>query len=137
MVVGSYAGMTPYGSAAGNGAGSPRNDAGIVVDSNINRYGGTTTAPRNVIACNGGNGIFLNSTFQPGTMIQGNIVGLAADGSTARPNALSGVNLDGVDVTLVGGTVAGAGNVISGNTGTGLRIRGASGTRVQGNLIGL
>src|SRR5262249_13114286 len=37
----------------------------------------------------------------------------------------------------IGGAVTGAGNVISGNTGDGLRINsGQSGTLVQGNMIG-
>ena len=38
---------------------------------------------------------------------------------------------------LIGGTVAGAGNVISGNGDCGLRISGATGNTVQGNYIGL
>lgn len=97
--------------------------------------GGTTSAARNVISGNGhhGVGIFGGSH----TVVQGNFIGTDVTGARPLGNALAGV---GIDLTgggnVVGGTVAGSGNVISANRGGGLAIHGSSANLVQGNLIG-
>ena len=77
-------------------------------------------------------------------VIQANTVGLNAAATAAISNGAFGVAIDsGATATLLGGTGAGQGNVISGNTGaTGSLARGgvylqATNTTVQGNIIGL
>jgi CSLREA domain-containing protein len=100
--------------------------------------GGTTPAARNVISGNDNVGILLDWIDN---VVQGNFIGLDAAGSAALPNGLGfgfGISASGQG-HLIGGTVAGAGNVISGNAGTGVRLTGsfgANGITVQGNLIG-
>ncbi len=68
-----------------------------------------------------------------GIMIQGNYIGTDVAGAASVSN-LIGVSIPGRRVTL-GGTVAGAANVVSANVLDGVRISGERNT-VQGNLIG-
>src|SRR5262249_13092888 len=70
-----------------------------------------------------------------GTVIEGNYIGLDAGGAFAIPNAASGVEIEDSPGVVVGGTNAGAGNVISGNI-LGIYVGGATGTVIQGNLVG-
>jgi hypothetical protein len=77
-----------------------------------NRIGGTNTAERNVIA-GVVNGIFLNQTT--GMVVQGNYIGLAADGRTVVTNTMYTLNIYGGASNTIGGTVAGARNVLLGS----------------------
>jgi hypothetical protein len=99
--------------------------------------GGTITGERNVIASNTNDGIDINGSGATGTTVQGNFVGTDVTGTLARPNAKDGVAVEGGATNdTIGGTVAGAGNVLSGNTGSGLRIDSSPTNLVQGNLVG-
>ena len=69
-----------------------------------------------------------------GTTVQCNYIGLNPDG-TADGNSSNGVYQRG-DNTTLGGTVAGEGNVISGNTGRGVYLFGNLDLSIQGNFIG-
>jgi uncharacterized repeat protein (TIGR01451 family) len=68
--------------------------------------------------------------------IAGNYLGLHTDGSTAGQNAGDGVLVTTGNNTI-GGITAAARNVISGNFGSGVVIKGVSGNGVRGNYIGL
>jgi hypothetical protein len=89
-----------------------------------------------------GNGVVISDSAASGTVFENNYVGLSADGNTARGNLGHGVVVEqGATGVLIGGSAAGAGNVISGQTGTlaaGVLIVGedTSGNKVQGNRIG-
>ncbi|MBK8027314.1 MAG: hypothetical protein IPK19_39455 [Chloroflexi bacterium] len=102
-----------------------------------------------MISGNGGDGIFITGSHDsPGgsNVIQGNYIGLKADGTGAVPPGASGHNNeDGIKImyqggnpsnTLIGGTTAAARNVISGATENGIWDEGGIGTVVQGNYIG-
>jgi hypothetical protein len=80
--------------------------------------------------------------------VQGNRIGTNADGTAALPNG-DGINVEGGDDNLIGGTGEGEGNLISGNAYAGLQLENgdaddapyeepgpAVGNRVLGNLIG-
>ncbi|HLJ97643.1 MAG TPA: hypothetical protein VKU02_31065, partial [Gemmataceae bacterium] len=95
-----------------------------------NQVGGREAGAGNVISGNL-TGIVLFSTRD--TTVQGNRIGTDAVGSQAIGNAI-GIDVRGA-ATLIGGTAAGAGSVISDNTQIGVSISG-SGTQVQGNTIG-
>ena len=116
-VQGNYFGTNAAGNAA-LGLGSGINVIGSAsADITI---GGLTSTPGtgagNVISGNSSNGgidndgIFIAS--RPGSLvIEGNLIGLSADGSAAIPNGRSGINLvsitTGEGALLIGGTAAG------------------------------
>ncbi len=106
------------------------NNVGILTDGTM-FIGGTTTAARNVISGNTNQGIYVAS---PGVQVQGNYIGIDATGSTALANSIGVETI--VPNVAIGGTLTGAGNVISGNSLYGVFVAGTSGVLVQGNYIG-
>ena len=144
VVEGSYLGTDASGNVA-----LPANDGAIVeVFRTGIRIGGIAPAARNLISGNRFNGVLTASD----TIIQGNLIGTKRDGLAALAN---GFNADGSGVRaqldansgglnpLIGGITPGAGNVISGNVGGGIRLTDSGvgsateGTgRVFGNWIG-
>ncbi len=112
---------------------------GAVVQSAGNTIGGTAPQERNVISGNVNYGAYLKGDAATGNVVEGNLIGTTAAGSAALPNTI-GVELEAPGNTI-GGTVAGAGNVISSNFGVDVGILGgatshAANELVQGNLIG-
>jgi hypothetical protein len=115
----------------------------IDLDSGGNSIGGTTPAARNVISGNGLDGIDIGDetgavSTSTNNLIQGNLIGTDATGTTNLGNSREGVHILSSSGNTVGGTAAGAGNVISGNAsfGIGLQDSGTSATIMQGNMIG-
>lgn len=106
-----------------------------------NTVGGTSPADRNLISGGQlGAGVFINtnSGTSTGNVVLGNYIGTNAAGTGALPNftgILVGVN--GSNNTI-GGTAAGAGNLISGNLYHGVYLSplSSASNTVQGNLIG-
>jgi len=113
-----------------------------------NLIGGTAPGAGNLISGNGFQGISLtgSSFVTTNTVIQGNYIGTDAAGTAAVPNGLGGIELGvtgaGAAGTLIGGTAAGARNIISGNGvgGAGIQIgngeAATTGNIVQGNYVG-
>jgi hypothetical protein len=122
------------GSALANGGGIAVNEpfgTGATI-------GGTSPAARNIISGNTGNGIEFASTGDRDVTIQGNLIGVATDGTSALPNTVDGILLRNTPKSriLIGGTTAAAGNVIADNGARGVDIEfGGSGTRVLSNSI--
>ena len=110
-----------------------------------NTIGGSATtpgtAPGNVISGNNGDGIEIANSGATGNLLQGNLIGTQANGTTALANGVDGVLLNDAGVTTIGGSTAtpgtGVGNVISGNIDDGITITSTNGSTVQGNIIGL
>ena len=101
--------------------------------------GGATPAARNVISGHSNLGVTLGSIIVNGPLggnkIQGNFIGLDVTGRAAIPNRV-GVLTDNQSANnFIGGTGAGEGNVISGNTAANVQL-GSAGNMVQGNRIG-
>ena len=70
-------------------------------------------------------------------LVEGNTIGTDPTGAVALGNGVDGVRVNDATGNLIGGTAAGAGNLISANTGAGVNIiGGGNGNTVQGNLIG-
>ena len=110
------------------------NDDGIDVfgGASDNTIGGTASGAANLISGNAG-GVNL-STGATGNVVAGNKIGTDITGTVAVPN-VAGISVLGTDNTI-GGTAAGAGNLISGNeTGVEFELSG-TGNIVEGNLIG-
>ena len=100
-----------------------------------NKIGGTAASARNVISGNNP-GVWLTCTNGTGNLVQGNFIGTDVTGTAALGNHFAGVDIRADDNTI-GGTTAGARNVISGNFEDGVLILvGASKNLVQGNFIG-
>ncbi len=128
VVEGNYLGVTPTGLSIANTGFSA-----IRVNGSSNRIGGSSPEYRNVISGNNAAGIYLGGSSN---IVEGNYIGLKADGSSIAPNAV-GIEISGSDNT-VGGSATAARNVISGNEGNGVLIFGetATGNELLGNLIG-
>lgn len=131
VVEGNYIGTDATGDAAvGN------TSDGIQLDAaQGNTIGGSVPGAGNVVSGNGQAGGIAAYGTSSGTLIQGNYVGTNAAGTAALGgNTECGIILTSNSNT-VGGTSAGARNVISGNGGgCGLAIGGSS--TVEGNYIG-
>lgn len=101
--------------------------------------GGTNPADRNIISGNNDSAITPN-TGDDNWVIQGNYIGLGADGLTSLPNSYlggpGGMSVDNCSGTLIGGTVQGSVNVISGNNSFGIFPDNTTNLVVQGNIIG-
>jgi CSLREA domain-containing protein len=100
--------------------------------------GGYELALRNVIAGNGGNGVYVAEVGSRGNRVVGNFIGLDATGALPLPNRVDGVSIENAPHNTVGGTEAGAVNMISGNLDDGVEIvgPGAYSNTVQANWLG-
>ena len=140
VVEGNFIGTNLSGDAGlGNG------DSGVlVVRSSGNLIGGTTAETRNLISGNS-----LGQTFgdrngvsigQGGgnNMVQGNLIGTDVSGGSTIGNRQNGVFVSRSDGNVIGGTVLGARNIISGNSENGIEIgnRSSGGNQILGNFIG-
>ncbi len=137
LIAGNYIGTNATGSSADANS---SNGINVTDGSSNDTIGGVTAADRNVISGNTGDGIDFNGSSMSSTnLVEGNFIGLNAAGTTALPNDAAGVYIYGGATSItVGGTAAGAGNVISGNTTYGVEIsdEGTSNIVVAGNYIG-
>jgi len=119
------------------------NRYGVLINSANNTIGGTAPASRNLISGNDDAGIRIEDTdvgnitnLATGNVVLGNYIGTDVTGTVALPNQFPAVWLNGPAGNTIGGTAAGARNVISGNNDVGVSIYGNPNT-VQGNFIGL
>jgi len=125
IIEGNFIGLTPSGASTGH-----YTFRGIEVLSSDNRIGGTAPASRNVISRQQ-IGIVSNGNR---TVIEGNYLGSDPSGFIVQNNG-GGVQVGGDDVRI-GGTATGEGNLITGSQ-TNVQLNGlATGTIIQGNLIG-
>jgi hypothetical protein len=102
--------------------------------------GGTATGAKNVI---GGSqvGVGIRGTNTSGIVLEGNSIGVGADGHTPIPNGYGVWLFGGTSNNTIGGTAAGAGNVIADNYSAGVLLDQTSsttpttGNAIQGNSI--
>lgn len=139
-IVGNYIGrLDVNGTDAGAGEGN--SSEGIYVQGNGITIGGSAVRDRNVLSGNGSDGIWVYSADN--ITIQGNLIGVEADGNTALGNSASGVwvtgGLSSVTDVLIGGTGNGEGNIIAHNGADGVTVKrviaSITGVRVLGNSI--
>jgi len=105
----------------------------------LNPDGTIKTRYGNVISGNLSNGVEITGDYN---MVQGNFIGTDSSGNRAQGNFGDGVLIiaEGL-LNVIGGTVPGARNIISGNSGNGVQILGSRGLyggdeSVVGNYIG-
>ena len=129
------------GSAAlgnGNGVNGDGIDVGQIGTGPSNvTIGGTTPGAGNVISANSFQGILLFNDLN-GVNVQGNLIGTDATGHVSLGSQVVGIfiNTTSPGAATIGGTTAGARNVISGNQdGLDLNTQ-STGITIQGNYIG-
>ncbi len=136
LVVGNRIGTNAAGiTALGNLLGGVR----IGGTASNNTISGASVADRNIISGNSGNGISVDGSGTSDNVVQGNYIGTDVTGTIILANTGDGILFDGgAHDNTIGGTAAGAGNVISGNAGDGIQITGSgtTGNVVEGNYIG-
>ncbi len=139
VVVGNAIGVDSTRSIA-----TPNDNSGVVISfSSDNTIGGTTASLANVISGNRLYGVLIAGNAAqgaaPGNVLLGNLIGVAGDGESPLANTADGVFLLNVAGEQIGGALPGQGNVISGNSGDGVRIfgGGSTGDQVLGNMIGV
>jgi len=99
-----------------------------------NVIGGSATEEGNVISAND-EGIVIGGAGADGNVVRGNLIGVDASGSSPLTNR-NGVHIHAeARANLIGGSNPGDRNIISGNKGVGITIRGSA-NLVQGNYIG-
>jgi hypothetical protein len=124
-VMGNYVGTDKNGTAPlGNGR------SGVAIGAPYNTIGGTEAGARNVISANGTIGIYIASPlgYASRNKVMGNYVGTDASGKGVLGNANYGVLIEYAPYNTIGGTEAGARNVISANGLNGVTIFGANAT---------
>ncbi|UOG90827.1 MAG: right-handed parallel beta-helix repeat-containing protein [Candidatus Thiothrix sulfatifontis] len=139
----SYIGVNASGLVA-----KPNLQGGIAAEGDSMKIGGTTAAERNIISGNGAFGIYFYGGGSTNGTVQGNYIGVGANGTTAIGNQGFGIgyyNTDGGG--LIGGTAGitvngactGTCNLIAHNTsaGIGFFYTGPAGrnVRISGNAI--
>jgi large repetitive protein len=136
VVAGDFIGTDSTGTRPLGNAGN-----GVLISSGAsnNTIGGTASGARDVISGNAQNGVELTDAGTVNNLVAGDYIGTDTTGGKALANATNGVEiLNSAAANLIGSTMAGARNVISGNALSGVVITGA-GTAynwVLGDYIG-
>src|SRR5262245_36463341 len=155
FILGNFIGVNPAGTARAPNGTFPTSGDGIrIVNASNNQIGSTNPADRNIASGNAIDGIHVIGTLispATGNFIQGNFVGVGADGKSSvgnrtepapAPGAPEGNNLFGIEISggnsnTIGGTAAGARNVVGFN-GAGIEIdNGGQQNVIQGNFSGV
>lgn len=102
-----------------------------------NLVGGVEPGAGNVVAGSGLPGIQIDSSGATSNVLAGNIIGTRPNGMFALANS-KGIVLNEAPGNIIGGSVPGARNLITGNSSVGIEITGAgaTGNKVRGNYIG-
>lgn len=120
----SYVGVNASGLVA-----KPNLQGGIAAEGDSMKIGGTTPASRNIISGNSAFGIYFAGGGSTNGTIQGNYIGVGADGTTALGNTGFGIGYYNTDGSgLIGGTTGvttngactGACNIIAYNSSAGV-----------------
>jgi titin len=106
-----------------------------------NTVGGAAAGTGNLLTSAFQAGVFIfgnNKTGTSGNLIEGNTIGLLASGTAKSINPFGIELTNGASNNTIGGTTAGAGNLIAASTLDGIEIdtAGTSGNLVEGNTIG-
>jgi hypothetical protein len=154
-ILGNFIGVDPTGTTRAPNGTFPTSGDGIRVENaSNNQIGSTDVADRNIASGNAIDGIHVVGSLTlpaTGNIIQGNFVGVGADGKSAvgnrtepapAPGAAEGNNLFGIEISggnlnTIGGTAAGARNVVGFN-GAGIELdNGSQQNLIQGNFSGV
>ncbi|HYV39419.1 MAG TPA: DUF4331 family protein [Gemmataceae bacterium] len=154
-ILGNFIGVDATGATRQPNGTFPNSGDGILIqNASNNQVGSPNPGDRNIASGNALVGIHVVGTLilpATGNIIQGNFVGVAADGvsgvglrtdiapapGTKEGNNLFGIEISGGNLNTVGGTVAGARNVVGFN-GAGIEVdNGGQQNVIQGNFSGV
>ena len=129
VVLNNYIGTNVVGTAA-----LPNSVIGVLISQSFGN-----TVQGNLISGNGFVGLEIAGGTASGNQVQGNKIGTNFDGTAAIPNGLDGITINNAPNNTIGGTTAGAGNLISGNGSVGIQLFGSltQGNVIEGNALGL
>ena len=133
VIIGNYIGVDATGTQA-----VPNGRGGIIISGSTTstQIGGPSAGERNVISGNSENGIGVYGNAAD-TTIKGNYIGLNAEGLADVANLMLGINSSpDIASLIIGGVLAGEGNIVSGNGVVGINIEGDN-NEIYGNTIGL
>ncbi|HEY0459298.1 MAG TPA: FG-GAP-like repeat-containing protein [Pyrinomonadaceae bacterium] len=141
---GVFEGMEIFGNGGDGIALVPYTFVDGTFNSRNNRIGGTDPSRRNFIYSNGHSGIAIiaspssDRSGELGNIIENNYIGLKDNNGNADfGNGWDGIYLEHAFGNLIGGDTAASRNVISGNQGNGIWMRGLShSNRLVNNFIG-
>ena len=94
------------------------NHDGVVIQNGAanNTIGGTSSTTRDLISGNNWEGVHISGGGTSGNVVDGDYIGVNAGGSAALGNVQSGVGIyAGASNNIIGGSVSGSGDVVSGN----------------------
>ncbi|MFC1637652.1 beta strand repeat-containing protein, partial [Candidatus Margulisiibacteriota bacterium] len=131
QVLGCYIGTTATGEA------EYPNEYGVYLrsGSDYNKIGNGASSGKNVISGNDQAAVFL--TGCDSNEVMGNYIGLSASGALELENQIGVQLISNDNYNKIGDGTEGGRNVISGNSGNGIAIRGSStSNEVMGNYIG-
>jgi hypothetical protein len=154
-ILGNFVGTNAAGTARSPNGTFPNSGDGIRIENaSNNQIGSTNLADRNIASGNSIDGIHILGTLvlpATGNILQGNFVGVAADGvssvgnrtdiapapGTAEGNNLFGIEISGGNLNTVGGSVANARNVVGFNA-DGIELdNGGQQNIIEGNFVGV
>lgn len=133
VFINNYVGTTADGMSALS------NSGGLYISGVNNVVGGIAPLAHNTLSGNVGYGLRINNG--DGTVVLGNLIGVASDGSTSLPNSSSGIEILGEAITnTVGGTNANQANIIMNNGSDGVVVDDNVGgmpirNTIRGNII--
>jgi len=123
----------------------------LIYDAGDNIIGGTTVGSRNIISGNGEDGVLIyghptiESNRAKRNVVQGNFIGTDVTGEEPLGNGGMGVRLGGIVINepggrwsfdnTIGGTAAGASNIIAFNDHAGVSVLGGTGNAILSNAI--
>jgi len=124
--------------AVGTAAGSQPMTYGVLVTAANNTIGGTTPGAGNLISGNNSgatsDGVELTGSGATGNAVEGNLIGTDVTGKLSVPN-YQGIIIN-TGGNNIGGTLTGAGNLVSGNAVQGIVLDISNSNLVVGNRVG-
>ncbi|MCI0488913.1 MAG: FG-GAP-like repeat-containing protein, partial [Blastocatellia bacterium] len=134
LISGNYIGTDITGTISiANGSGIVFGNSDDLSPASNNIIGGATPLAGNLIAGNGA-GITLTGTEASNNQIQGNLIGIQADGASPLGNTAGIIISKNASHNTVGGE-NGAGNVIAFNSGGGVFVSSGDDNKIRGNSI--
>ena len=111
------------------------NGVDLRAGASTNTLGGTAAGAGNTIALNGNDGVLITAAGTTANLVEGNFIGTDSTGTKVEGNKANGVEIaTAANTNTVGGTTAGAGNLIANNAVNGVLVT-TNGNLVAGNTI--